>query len=329
MDNTKEADPMYAFIVRRIFISIPLLILISMILFTLIQLAPGDAFTGDLDPRRDANYYQEMRAKFGLDKSPVEQYVLWAKNFLQGEFGVSFRHKTEVSTMIAERIGNTFFLAVSAMIITYAFAIPIGILQAERPYSKLDYTVTAFSFIGLSLPSFIAGVLAVYLFSFTWDWFPYSGTVTPGASYTGIRVLLDKLYHVILPATTLAILQIVQYTRYVRASILDVKQQDYVRTAYAKGLPKAMVLRKVILRNSLIPLITLFGIDLGLLFSGAIITETIFSWPGIGWLLYDAILNRDYPIIMAVNMMVTTCVLLGNLIADVLYTVADPRISYD
>jgi peptide/nickel transport system permease protein len=320
---------MYSFIVRRIFLSIPLLILISMILFTLIQLAPGDAFTGDLDPRRDANYYQEMRAKFGLDKSPVEQYLLWAKHFLQGDFGISFRHKTEVSHMIADRMGNTLFLAVSAMVITYALAIPIGILQAERPYRKLDYSITALSFIGLSLPSFIAGVLAVYLFSFTLDWFPYSGTVTPGANYTGMRAVGDKLYHVILPATTLALLQIAQYTRYVRASVLDVKQQDYVRTAYAKGLTKGMVLRKYVLRNSLLPLITLFGIDLGLLFSGAIITETIFSWPGLGWLLYDAILNRDYPIIMAINMVVTTCVLLGNLVADVLYTVADPRISYD
>lgn len=320
---------MYQYIARRILISIPILVLISIILFTMVQLAPGDAFTGQFDPRLDPIEYQKMRERFGLDKHPVEQYFIWGKNFIQGEFGLSFRHKLPVSEMIGDRIGNTFFLAVCAMIFTYALAIPIGIFSAERPYTKLDYTITTATFVGLSLPSFFAGVMAIFYFSFTLGWFPYSGTVTPGAGYTGIQLFLDRLHHTLLPAMTLATINAAAYTRFVRASVLDAKQQDFVRTAFAKGLARAVVLRKHVLRNSLLPLITLFGLDLGFLFGGAIITETVFTYPGLGFLLYEATVNRDYPILMAGYMIIATCVLLGNLIADILYSVADPRIRYD
>ncbi|MBD1370891.1 ABC transporter permease [Hazenella sp. IB182357] len=320
---------MSQYIVRRFLISIPVIILISVILFSLVQLAPGDAFSGQFDPNIDASYYEKMRKDFGFDKPPVEQYFMWASNFIQGDFGISFRHKVEVSEMIGNRIGNTFFLAITAMIITYILAIPIGIFSAERPYSKIDYTITGISFVGLSIPTFYGALIAIYLFSFYLGWFPYSGTETVGNDYTGMAYILDKLHHVLLPAFTLAFLSIAAYTRYIRASVLDAKQQDFVRTAFAKGLDQKVVLRKHVLRNALLPLITLFGLDLGLLVSGAIITESIFSWPGLGRLLYEATINRDYPILMAGYMIIAIFVLIGNLIADILYSVADPRIRYD
>jgi peptide/nickel transport system permease protein len=320
---------MYQYILRRILISIPVLIIISIILFTMVQLAPGDPFSGQLNPKLNAKYFTEMRHKFGLDKPKYEQYLIWAKNFLMGEYGISFSQKVPVSDLISDRIGNTFFLAVTSLIITYSLAIPIGVFQAERPYSKLDYTITTGSFVGLSLPSFFAGLLSIYLFSFILDWFPSSGTMTAGADYTGIRLAIDKLHHVLLPATTLALINVAAYTRYVRASVMEAKQQDFVRTALAKGLARNVVLKKHVLRNSLLPLITLFGIDIGLIFSGAIITETIFSWPGLGKLLFDSVVNRDYPILMACSMLIAVFVILGNLLADILYAVVDPRIRYD
>lgn len=320
---------MYQYILRRILVSIPMLIVISMLLFTLVQLAPGDAFTGQLDPNQDAEYYAELRERFGLDKHPVQQYFAWAGNFIQGEMGISFRHRLPVSDMIAERIGNTVFLAVTALLITYSLAIPLGVYSAQHPYSKADYTLTGLAFVGISMPSFFAGLLLIYFFSFSFGWFPYSGTVTAGAGYEGLEAFFDRLYHTILPAMTLAIISIASYTRYTRSSVLQAKTQDYVRTAFAKGVPSNIVLRKHVLRNALLPLVTLFGLDVGLLMSGAVITETIFSYPGLGQLLVESIINRDYPIMMGVTMILATFVLLGNLLADILYAIVDPRIRYD
>ncbi|MDR6226598.1 ABC transporter permease [Desmospora profundinema] len=320
---------MYLYILRRILVSIPMLVVISMLLFALIQIAPGDAFTGQLDPKQDAEYYEQIRAQFGLDKHPVQQYFAWAGNFVQGEMGLSFRHRLPVSEMISDRIGNTIFLAVTALLITYTVAIPLGVYSAQHPYSKTDYTLTGLAFIGISMPSFFAGLLLIYFFSFNLGWFPYSGTVTAGAGYEGLEAFFDRLYHTILPALTLSIISIASYTRYTRSSVLQAKAQDFVRTAYAKGIPANIVLRKHVLRNALLPLVTLFGLDVGLIMSGAVITETIFSYPGLGQLLIDSIINRDYPIMMGVTMLLATFVLLGNLLADILYAIVDPRIRYD
>ncbi|PTM58106.1 ABC transporter permease [Desmospora activa] len=320
---------MYQYILRRTLIFIPMLIVISMLLFALVQIAPGDAFTGQLDPNQDAEYYEELRARFGLDKHPVEQYIAWAGNFIQGEMGISFRHRLPVNEMITDRIGNTLFLAVFSLLLTYAIAVPLGIFSAQYPYSKSDYTLTGLAFIGISMPSFFAGLLLIYFFSFSLGWFPYSGTVTAGAGYQGLEAFFDRVYHTILPAVTLAIISIASYTRYIRSSVLQAKIQDYVRTAYAKGVPAKIVLRKHVLRNALLPLVTLFGLDVGFIVSGAVITETIFTYPGLGQLLVDSIINRDYPIMMGVTMILATFVLLGNLLADILYAIVDPRIRYD
>src|SRR5690606_14250724 len=188
--------------------------------------------------------------RFGLDKSPVEQYFLWAGNFVKGELGISFRHKIPVSEMISGRIGNTFFLAVCALILTYVLAIPLGIYSAQHPYGKVDYTLTGAAFVGLSMPSFFAGILLIYLFAFKVRWFPFSGTVTAGAGYEGIALWLDKLHHVVLPALTLAIINIASYMRCTQASVLEARQQDYVRTAFATGVPAPLGLRGTVLACS-------------------------------------------------------------------------------
>ncbi|WLR41866.1 ABC transporter permease [Bacillus carboniphilus] len=320
---------MLQYIIRRVLIFIPMTIIISIILFSLIQIAPGDAFTGQLDPNLDETYYEKMRAEFGLDKHPVEQYFIWVKNIFEGELGLSIRHKIPVTELIGDRFGNTLFLGVVSLAITYLLAIPLGIFSAQRPYSIADYTLTGAAFIGYSIPSFFAGLLLIYFFSYKVEWFPFGGTVTAGAGYEGFQALLDRLHHVFLPAITLSIISIAQYTRYTRASVLEAKLQDYVRTAYAKGVNERSVLYKHVLRNALLPLVTLFGLDLGVIISGAVITETIFTYPGLGQLLIESIGNRDYPIMMAVTMITTVLVLVGNLVADILYAVVDPRIRYD
>lgn len=320
---------MAQYVLRRLLGLIPLIIVISIVLFTMLQLVPGDAFTANFDPNLDKRYYDEMRANFGLDKHPVEQYFIWAGNALKGDFGISFRHKQPVSELIMDRIGNSFFLAITSMILVYAIAIPLGVLSAEKQYSKLDFTLTGAAFVGLAMPSFFLGLLMIYFFSFKLGWFPFGNTVSAGKGYEGIELFFDRLHHTILPAATLAIIQIAIYMRYIRSSVITAKQQDFVRTAFAKGVPKNVVMRKHVLRNALLPLITLFGIDLGFIVSGAIITETVFSYPGIGLLFIEAITNRDYPVVMAVNMIIALCVLMGNLVADILYGTADPRIRYD
>lgn len=320
---------MAKYIIRRVLGMIPMLILISIILFTMIQLVPGDPLSQGLNPNEDQEYIEKLRVEFGLDKHPVEQYFLWAKNFATGDLGISFRTKGEVASEIGDRVGNTVFLGVTALIITYSIAVPLGILSANRPYSKLDYTVTGLSFVGYSFPSFFLGLLLIFGFSFQLDWFPMNGTETVASGYEGLDYLIDRLHHVVLPAFTLAVISTASYTRYVRASVMDAKAQDFTRTAFAKGLSTKVVMRKHVLRNALIPLVTLFGLDLGALLGGAIITETIFTYPGLGQLFLDSVANRDYPVIMALSMITSTAVLFGNLIADILYAFVDPRIKYE
>lgn len=320
---------MAKYIIRRVLGMIPMLVIISIILFTIIQLAPGDPFTGKFDPKVDANYYEKLREEFGVNKSPVEQYFLWAGKFIQGDFGISFNTKLPVSDAILDRVGNTLFLGIVSLLITYSLSIPLGILSANRPYSAIDYSLTGAAFIGYSMPTFFAGLLLIYGLSFQLEWFPSSGTEEAGSGFEGLELLLDRIHHVILPAFTLSIVGLASYTRYVRSSVFEAKQQDFVRTAYAKGLPQKKVMNKHVLRNALIPLITLFGLDLGVLLSGATITESIYTYPGIGQLYLEGIVNRDYPVIMAISMLTSLAVLFGNLIADILYAFVDPRIKYD
>ncbi|OEF99743.1 peptide permease [Vulcanibacillus modesticaldus] len=320
---------MYKYILRRILIMIPMLVLISIIVFTFSKLAPGDPFTGEFDPRITKDILDKKRAMFNLYDPPYKQYLSWLKNVLQGNFGVSMRFGFPVSDLLAERIPNTLFLAITSLIITLIVSIPIGIISARRPYSLIDYSATTFGFLGLATPNFYAGLIAIYLFSIQFGWLPAQGTITAGADYTGLALFWDKFKHVIMPASTLGLAQTAGYMRYMRSEMMEVMGKDFIRTARSKGMPERVILYKHTLRNALIPIITLLGFEFGALVAGAVITENVFSWPGVGTLFLNAVINRDYPIIMAINLIIATMVLVGNLLADIFYVIVDPRIRYD
>lgn len=314
------------YVIRRLLQMIPLLLGISIIVFGVMHSAPGNpvaqmAFGTRTDPEFKAKRIREL----GLDQPLPVQYVKWLSHTLRGDFGESIRFRRPVSEMILERLPNTLTLTVTAEVMALLIAIPVGVISATRQYSAFDYTVSAAAFMGISLPSFFAALLAIYIFGVQLQWFPLSGTQTAGVTNP---TLLDRLHHLALPALTLAVRSVASYARFTRSSMLEVIRQDYVRTARAKGLQERLVVYKHALRNGLIPLVTLIGFSLPGLFGGAVLLEYIFVWPGMGQLSIEAVGNRDYPLLMATNMLFAVLVLLGNLVADILYAVVDPRIRY-
>jgi peptide/nickel transport system permease protein len=303
---------------------IPILFGVSLVLFVIVHSAPGNPYAYLFGPRTDPALKERlMREKGFYDPLPV-QYVRWIKETATGHFGYSLRNGAPVLDQIMERLPRTLLLTSTAFLIAILLAIPIGVISATRQYSLVDYLVTSFSFMGISLPSFFAALVAIYLFAVTWRIFPSNGMIEAGQPHTFWTVL----YHLILPAFTLGLRDLAAYSRYTRSSMLEVLRQDYVRTARSKGLAERTVVYKHALRNSLIPVITLFGFSLPGLFGGAIIFETIFAWPGMGLLSFEAVGNRDYPMLMAVNLFFAFLVITGNLVADILYAVVDPRIRY-
>lgn len=321
---------MYKYLIRRVLIFIPMLLALTIIVFALIQAAPGDPISGKIfDPNIDPEVFEKQKEALGLNDPIHVQYWNWLKDVLQGDFGKSFIFKgRDVSDLIAERIGNTFYLGIFTLFITIIVSIPIGIYSARKPYSILDYGATTFGFFGLAVPNFFFGLVAIYIFSIQLGWLPSQGSVSsPGL--TGIELFFNKLQHLILPGLTLGLAGTASYMRFMRSEVLDVLGSDYIRTARAKGMTDRNVLYKQTLRNALIPIITLLGFEIGALLSGAVITEGVFQYPGIGTLFLSSIGNRDYPVIMAINLMLGFFILLGNLLADIFYSIVDPRIRYD
>lgn len=320
---------MLKYLIRRILIFIPMLIALTMIVFALIQAAPGDPFSAKIDPNVDREVYEQQREALGLNDPIPVQYFHWVMDVAKGDFGESYVYRgKQVTTLIEERIDNTFYLGIFSLFITIIVSIPIGIYSARKPYSLLDYGATGFGFFGLAVPSFFFGLVAIYVFSIKLGWFPSQGTVTtPGGE--GFALFIDKLHHLVLPGLTLGLASTATYMRFMRSEVLDVLASDYIRTARAKGMTERNVLYKQTLRNAMIPIITLLGFEIGTLLSGAIITEGVYQYPGLGTLFISSITNRDYPVIMAINLMLGFFVLLGNLLADIFYSVVDPRIRYD
>jgi peptide/nickel transport system permease protein len=297
--------------------------------FALIKAAPGDPFAGRLDPNINPEVYEKQREALGLNDPIHVQYWNWVKGAVRGDFGDSMIYKGRaVSDLIAERFSNTINLGIMTLIITIVVSIPIGIYSARKPYSLLDYGATAFGFFGLAVPNFFFGLVAIYVFSIQLGWLPAHGSISkPGLE--GFEAFTDKIRHLILPSLTLGLAGTATYMRYMRSEVLDVLGSDYIRTAKAKGMTENVVLYKHTLRNALIPIITLLGFEVGILLSGAVITEGVFQFPGLGTLFLSSIGNRDYPVIMAINLMLGFFILLGNLLADIFYSIVDPRIRYD
>ncbi|NIK76885.1 peptide/nickel transport system permease protein [Paenibacillus castaneae] len=321
---------MYKYIARRILQFIPMLFLVSIIVYALAYFAPGDPLTGKMmDPNIPKDVYEERREALGLNDPIYMQYGRWLSSVSTGDLGMSMMYTGKsVADLIKARIMNTVYLSTFALFITIVISLPLGIYSARKPYSLLDYSTTTFAFLGLATPSFFAGLIAIYVFAFQLGWLPSQGTITT-IGLTGFDLFIDKIKHLILPGFTLGLSSTAIYMRYMRTEMLDVMGSDFIRTARAKGLSNNSVLYKHTLRNALIPIITLLGFEFGTLLSGAVITEAIYVYPGIGTLFLTSILNRDYPIIMAINLILAVTILVGNLLADIFYAVADPRIRYD
>lgn len=319
---------MTKYIFKRILIAIGVLFGVSVIIFSLVHMQPGNPYTSMIDPTVPPEVIKEMLTKIGYYDPIHIKYIKWISRALRGDLGYSIQYGQPVLQVINSRIWNTVLLSSFALIISTILGIIIGIISAIKKNTLFDYVTTVFSFIGISIPAFFFGLLLIKIFAFDFPILPVSGMKTLGEDYTGIKNALDVLKHMILPGLVLALLQSAAFVRYTRSSMLEVLDKDYIRTARAKGLTKKKSILKHGVKNALIPLVTIICMQIPFIFSGALLTETIFVWPGIGRLNYDAVLNRDYPLIMGILMILSIIILLSNLLADILYAVIDPRIKY-
>jgi peptide/nickel transport system permease protein len=318
---------MGTYFVRRLLTALPVLIGISIVLFTLLAMAPGDPFSElATNPNVPPEVRMNLRKQFGLDDPVPVRYVRWFSSMLRGDWGYSFVSRVNVDDLIRQRLVTTLFVLGSAQVLALAIAIPVGVLSARRPYSLFDQVATTLAFIGFSLPTFFTGLLFILFFSIYLDWLPFIYRADIQAS--GFRWLWENLKQGIMPITVLGLLFGAQLTRFVRSSVLDVIQLDYIRTARSKGLAEKKTLVKHVVRNALIPVVTLLAIQVPQLFTGAVVTEQIFRVPGIGSLLISSILSNDTPVIMGVTFVYAVLVVIFGFLADLLYGWLDPRISF-
>ncbi|MCH6264704.1 MULTISPECIES: ABC transporter permease [Neobacillus] len=315
---------MIPYIIRRLLIAIPVLFGVMVVNFIIINMAPGNPVDMYVDPNSSPELLEMRKEQLGLNDPLYIQFFHWLGNLAQGNLGYSFSTYEPVSKMIFERLGPTFELMGLALLVGLIIALPIGILSAVKQYSKLDYLATGTSFFGISIPHFFLGLGLIYIFAVQLQVLPAGGMSTLGSEDN----FLDKVQHLILPVIVLAVGISGQYVRYVRASLLEVLGQDYLRTARAKGLKEFVVTNKHALKNALIPIITIIGMEIPFLLGGAVITEQIFQWPGMGQLTIQSIMSRDYPTLMALNLLTAFMVLFANLLTDIVYSFVDPRIKY-
>ena len=308
---------------RRLIQMIPVLIIVSIVIFAIIHLIPGNPAEIMAGPNATPEQLEALNQQYGLDKPLVQQYIIWLGHVLRGDLGVSFINEFPVGKLIMQRVPATVELALAAAIIGLLFSFPLGIFSALKPGSWIDLFTTLFSALSFAVPSFWLAILLILLFSLHFKWLPPSGRPD---------ITEDPVLHfksLLMPAFTLGIAMAAKLTRYLRSAMLDVLNQDYIRTAQAKGLSKTAVVVRHALRNALIPVVTIFGLQVGDLLSGAIIVESIFAWPGVGRLTIQSIGWRDYSILQASVMFIVLAFLIVNLLTDLAYGVINPRIRYD
>jgi peptide/nickel transport system permease protein len=315
------------YILRRLLISIPTLLVISAVLFTILALAPGDPMSQfALNPEVPPEVRERVKQSLGLDQPLHIRYAKWIGGIVTGDFGFSFATRGPVTDLIIQRLPNTLLVLGVAYTISVLIAIPIGIISAVKRYSLFDYGATTLAFIGISVPTFFTGLLLIIIFAVKLKWFPflYDSRVV----VSDLNTLGQQIKQSIMPITVLTLFNAAQLTRYVRSEMLENLPQDYVRTARSKGLHERPVIARHVLRNSLIPVVTLIALGVPTIFTGAIITEQIFAIPGIGHLLVKSIFSTDTPVVLAITFLFAALVVFFNLVADVLYAVLDPRIRY-
>ncbi len=326
---------MLAYTIRRLFIGLVALVLISIVVYGLIRAMPGDPATlelaggGAADFNVTATQLAEMRKAFGLDRHWTIAYAEWMAKIFRGDLGTSLRQRTPVSGLILDALGPTLLLSVTSILLAYGLSIPLGLYAAHRSGKPDERALTAFLYVLYSFPSYVVAIFLLLYFSVHLQWLPVFGMRGPDhEELSTAGKIRDLAQHMVLPVTCYTYGALAYYTRFIRSNIAEVSRQDYIRTARAKGLRESTVLVKHAFRNSLIPFVTMIGLSFPALLSGSVILERIFAWPGMGRLFFDALLYRDYPVIMGLAMMFSVLVLAGTLLADLLYAAVDPRISY-
>ena len=313
---------MLKLILNRVKVLIPMLILISILSFGLLELAPGDPADAYINPLMSSQDIENIRVNIGLDKPVYIRYLNWLKNTLSGNLGISYINHMPVTEQIMEKMGNTFILMGTSLIFSILVAIPLGIFLAVNKNSITSKVSSVFNYIGVSIPSFWIGMILISIFSVKLNIFPSGGMHTIGNDSIG-----DLVKHLVLPVITLGLYNTAIFTNYVEASVNEQLKKQYVITARAKGLSEKVILFKHVLKNSLTSLVTILGMSIQKLVTGAFVTEVVFSWPGMGRLMIDSIFSRDYTVIMAITMLSALFLILGNLVADILYLLIDPKIK--
>lgn len=317
---------MLRYSLRRLAIGIGMLLALSMLIFLLLRLTPGDPIDAYIDPNIPMSPADlaELRSRLGLDQPLPVQYLAWLQQALAGNLGYSIKRMDQsVLGLVLSRIGPTVLLMGTALVISIIVGIATGIVSAVRRNSFADLSFSVLALTGISSPAFLSALIGLYVFAVRLKWMPSGGMLTPGEAFS----ILDLVHHLILPASLLAVAQAALIMRYMRASLLEVLNQDYVRTARAKGVVEFWVIVKHALRNALLPVVTLIGSTIGLAIGGAIFIESVFNWPGMGLLLVDSVETRDYPVIMGATLTIGACVIVVNLLTDITYAVIDPRIK--
>jgi peptide/nickel transport system permease protein len=313
---------MTAYVIRRLLVMFPVALLASVILFSLIKITPGDPVLVQLGEQATPENEAALRHELGLDKPVPAQFLIWLSHIVQGNFGKSLRNQAPVRDEILERLPATVELGAAALLISLCVAVPLGVLSAIFRRSPLGLVAGAFSQVGVSLPNFVFAYLLIFVFALSLRWLP------PGSYVPFQDDPFQNLQRLLLPATTLSLFGAATQTRFIRSGLLDVLSQDYIRTARAKGISERAVVMRHALRNALIPTVTILGLQVGLLFEGAFITETVFAWPGIGRLAVQSLNARDYPMVQGVVLISVFAFLLTSLLVDLAYAYLDPRISY-
>ncbi|MEC0181054.1 ABC transporter permease [Paenibacillus peoriae] len=316
---------MSSFLTKRLTYMIIILLAASMMIFFLYAMTPGDFISGNLklSPERKA----ELREIYGLNKPILKRYGNWLGNALHGNFGYSLAQQKPVLTLFNEYIWNSFLLAIVTTFLTWMIAVIIGVVAAYKQYSWFDTLVMVLIFAAMSVPSFFIGLYLIKIAAVDLKWLPPGGMLNTGSNATGMEYVQEVLQHMTLPVIVMTLLGLGSLTRYFRSNMIDVIQQDYIRTARAKGLKERKVLFTHALRNALLPAITLVGFELPALFGGSLIIEKIFNWPGIGQLYMQSFSLRDYPLLMGFTMLIAILSVIGTLLSDILYRIADPRVK--